>query len=262
MEKKNTKDENKLEEKALDSFSDEEIAKKKNRRKIINIVSLSIFLIGCVIATILLWPYLERLNSDQAYQQQFQELIDSWGIWGVLIIILAFMIQAILAILPSFVFEMIAGLMYGTWIGLLLCLIGSTLGSVLVIILVRVLGKDFANTFVDMSETHKYKILDFINDEKRTELIMFSILLMPGMPKDFIAFIVPFTKVKTWKYVVINIIARIPSTIVTAMFGNAIKTGNSPIAIVLVVITVIVSLIFFIFNKQIVNLITKTKQEE
>lgn len=235
--------------------------KNSNVRKKINIITITLFVIACIIATILIYPYITRLGNDDAYRMQFEEKIDELGILGILLIIAIFVVQAILAVLPSFVFETIAGLMYGTFAGVVFCLIGSTLGSVIVILLVRILGSDFANKFVDMSSSKKYKLLDVIDDVKRTELIIFSILLMPGMPKDFIAFFVPFTKVKIRKYIVINIVARIPSTIVTAMLGNAIRTGDSKLAIILLICTIIVSLLVFIFNKQIVNFLNRKKKK-
>lgn len=95
---------------------------------------------------------------------------------------------------------------------------------------------------------------------------MFSYLLIPFLPKDPIAFIVPFTKVKIRYFILINLFARLPMTIVSVIFGNSVITGNYIASIVIGSISFILALLCFIFNKKIIDILDKitskkTKEE-
>ena len=93
---------------------------------------------------------------------------------------------------------------------------------------------------------------------------MFSYLLIPLLPKDPIAFIVPFTKVKVRYFIIIHTVARLPMTIVSVIFGNSVVTGNYIASIVIGSLSLILAILCFIFNKKIVEKIEKwtTKKTE
>lgn len=231
----------------------------KIKRRIISTITIILFILLIIIVTIYLYPYISKLN-DLEYRENFIKKIRGFGPLGMLIIIGIFVLQAILAVIPSAPIELVAGLMYGSVLGLFLCLVGSTIGSLIVIFLVKIFGTDFVELFIGLDKIQK---LGIIESKERTEVVMASILLMPSLPKDFLAFLVPFTKVKVKNFLIINFLARIPSTIVTSMLGQSIITGNYKVTIILIAVSVIVGLPGLIFNKQIVNFLTrKTKTNQ
>lgn len=232
------------------------------KKLIIQGLIMGIFIILCIIATIYLYPIIKRMNTDELFRDEFKNKIASFGFFGILLLLLCFIIQNVLAVIPTAPFEIIAGLLYGTFGGIAISLIGSTLGSLVVILLVHLFGENFVKYFANIEDKKKFK---FVNDPKRTEVIMFSILFMPGIPKDFLSFFVPFTKVKTLNFLVINLIARTPSVIISALFGNSLVNGHLTLAIVLFAIAAVISILGIVFNKQIVNFINhfnKNKTEE
>lgn len=232
---------------------------KSKKKLIIQGIIILIFLILCIIATIYLYPIIKKMNTNEAFRNEFKEKISSFGIFGVLILLFCFILQNVLAIIPTSPFEIIAGLLYGTFGGICICLIGTTLGSLVVILLVHLFGENFVKYFTNIEDKKKFK---FVDDPKRCEVIMFSILFMPGIPKDFLSFFVPFTKVKTIHFLIINLIARTPSVIISALFGNSLVNGNLTLAIILFIIALAISLLGLIFNKQIVSFINHFSKKE
>lgn len=236
-----------ISEKDLDSTEEEELQFKK-RRKIIQITGLIVLLVAAVSLTIWLFPYVHKYMIDQTYQTHVQEMIKGFGFGGAAVLALLNAIQIILAVIPGEPIELMAGAMYGPWGGLAVCLIGSTLGTLIVYVLIYVVGSDFAKSIIDLDKYKKHPIL---NNPKRTEAIMASILLFPGLPKDFIAFIAPFTKVKLWRFLLINAIFRIPSIVSSTFVGNSFVGGNKYIGYVMLGLQAVAAIIIFLLNGKI-----------
>lgn len=238
----------------------EKMSKEDKRRIIITSSILGAFIILCVVLIIVFWDYIYGLfTRDEKVINDIENMLTKYGSWAWLILLFFMILQVVFAVLPNGPFEMIAGIMYGPFKGILIALAGATLGALIVILLVKAFGKGFAGLFVNLKDGQKYKLL---NDEKRCLVVMFGLLIIPGIPKDFLAFLVPFTKIKTWKFLIINLIARTPVTIFSVLFGDSIRSGNYALSISLGIVALIIGLICVIFNKKIVSLFSSKIKEE
>ncbi len=238
----------------------EKMSKEDKRRIIITSSILGVFIILCIVLIIVFWDYIYGLfTRDEKVINDIENMLTKYGSWAWLILLFLMILQVVFAVLPNGPFEMIAGIMYGPFKGILIALAGATLGALIVILLVKAFGKGFAGLFVNLKDGQKYKLL---NDEKRCLVVMFGLLIIPGIPKDFLAFLVPFTKIKTWKFLIINLIARTPVTIFSVLFGDSIRSGNYALSISLGIVALIIGLICVIFNKKIVSLFSSKIKEE
>ncbi len=231
---------------------------KKKKLRIIRItiqVILLVVLIGiCIYAMIQLYPIFERVQKDEECRNYIIEQLNSFGSFSWIILMLLQVVQTVLAIIPAGPVVIVTGMMYHPALAVIICLVGQTLGALVVIGLVKLFGYSFLALFIDPEQPKKFKLLQ---DGKRCGVLMFSYLLIPFLPKDPIAFIVPFTKVKVRWFILINIIARTPITIVSVLFGNTLITGNFTVGIIIGCLSAVVAGLCFIFNKKIVAFIDK-----
>lgn len=227
--------------------------KAKKALLIINI-SVIIFIISLlVILAIYFWDDLKLLGTTDG-QIEFTNRIKNTGILGVLIVILINILQVVVAFIPGEFIEITSGILFGPFFGMIVCLIGFALGTMVIFGLVKVLGKPF----IDLNVNEKSrKRLKFLEDETRALIILFFVFLIPGTPKDFITYAIPFTKIKMLPFIIITSIARIPSVITSTIIGSAIINGQSSIAISVTVITFIVAILGIIFNKKITTKVEK-----
>lgn len=226
---------------------------KKRKYKIIRIV-IQVILIGILIGLaiygcVMLYPIFSRMQKDREYLNEVLMHIRSYGNISWLILIGMQIVQTILAIIPAGPVVILTGMLYPPVIAVIICLVGQTLGALVVIGLVKLFGYSFLALFVDPEQSKKFKILD---DGTRCGVLMFSYLLIPFLPKDPIAFLVPFTKVRVRYFILIYTFARFPMTIVSVIFGNSLVTGNYVASIVIGSISFLLAIICFIFNKKIV----------
>ena len=130
------------------------------------------------------------------------------------------------------------GFVWGPWLGMLTCLIGTFIGSLVIFILVRKLGPSFLERTVGTSDLTKYK---FLSDKKRVELTLFIIFFIPGTPKDVITYIAPIAPIGALPYLLITTFARIPSVITSTLLGGSIADGDYTLAIIVFIVTALIS---------------------
>ena len=138
---------------------------------------------------------------------------------GSLLMIAVCALQVIVALVPGEVVEVSAGLLFGWWQGLIICIVGMTLGSIVVILLVRRFGRRFVEAFYP---AEKIDTLPIINDPSKRNFMTFLLFLIPGTPKDLLTYVVGLTRMSIPLYVVITSFARIPSIVVSTLSGDAV----------------------------------------
>jgi len=97
----------------------------------------------------------------------------------------------------------------------------------------------------------KINQLRFLNTEKKRNNLIFWIFFIPGTPKDLLTYFVGLTDIKLGTFLIISMVARIPSVVSSTFGGHFIGTGNYWEAILLYGIVGILSLAgMFLYNKK------------
>lgn len=208
-----------------------------------------------VIISVYFAPFLLHLK-DIEYRMYLSEKLNSLGLKGIIALISFFALQLAIPFLPGEPLEIISGAIYGPILGLLYAQIGIFIGSYIVISLIRGLN-------LKVKKINKYKWLrNILDDPKRLNITVFSITLIPGFPKDIIPFFVSQTIMKKKDYFLINFIARIPSILSSTLIGSSLFHGNIWLGIFIFIIEFIIGILGLIFNKKIVQILTKKHRKE
>jgi len=232
--------------------------KYKIYRIIIQGLALALFLALAVFLIIKFFPIFQNLSDNEEARNSFVEDIRGYGVFSFFIIIGLQIFQTILMIIPSGPIVMISGLLFKPFVAFLACIIGQTIGCIIVYLLVKLLGYKFIALFIDPKKITESRLL---GNETRTKVLMFGYYLIPALPKDIIAFVAPFTKVKLLSFGIITLLGRMPMTLVTVFMGASLFEGNYILAIILGGISLLLAILCFIFNNKIVNFLEMRKNE-
>ena len=202
---------------------------------VINITAI-VLILGIIIFLCFYFSDFFKLFSDKNGKEEIMKKIKNTGFVGFLILLLVDIFQILVAFIPGEIVEIVAGAMFGPWVGTLLCLLGLTIANYLIYYLVKLLGKPFASLNVKEKEFTRFK---FLNEPGRALIILFFF------------FLIPFTTISIHKFVLVSIIARIPSIIPSTFAGNAILGDNLWVAGVIMGVMVVISIIGIVFNKKI-----------
>lgn len=190
--------------------------------------------------------------SDPALREEFKTYVTSLGVGGVSLLLGLQVLQIIVAILPGEGIELLAGIVYGTWGGLLICMIGILIGSSVIFFTVGNLGKGYVEKIFS---SKKIKRLSFLQNTKKIQVIIFVLFLIPGTPKDILTYMAPLTKIKASKFLMISSMARIPSVLSSTYAGKTIINGEWWKTAVIFVIMSIMGILGMLIN----NLIMKRR---
>ncbi len=206
------------------------------RKRIIAIASL-VITVGVMLVIAYFAVY--RFFADRQTSEGFRNFIEGYGWWGRFVAFGIQFLQVFIAFIPGEFVEVGLGLAFGAVEGTVICFLGLAFASAAVFGLVKRWGIKIAELFVDVEKINSLK---FINSEKKLKRFVFLIFLIPGTPKDILTYVVPLTRMKLSEFMIITMIARIPSVVSSTIGGNLFSDGKLFEGVALLLITGAISL--------------------
>jgi uncharacterized membrane protein YdjX (TVP38/TMEM64 family) len=224
----------------------------KTHKKIIYIAALVIFLCFMTLVTVLIGRPMVAFAEDPA---AFRSWVDASGIWGRVLFVGMVVLQVVVAFIPGEPIELAAGYAFGFLEGSLLTLTGFLIGSWIVFALVRRCGIKLVEVFF-----HKNKLdeIKFLQNPRKTKLISFLLMLIPGTPKDMLSYFAGLTKLTTLEWLVIVGVGRLPSLITSTITGAAAGEKNYILSAISLGVTMIITLAGICYYRR----LCKQEQEE
>ena len=224
----------------------------------LKVIAAVIILAATLLLCIWLIPLIASLSEPEA-QEKFRELIESLGVFGVLAMLALQILQIVIAIIPGEPIEVLMGVMYGTFGGLLLTLAGIVIGQTLVFFAVKRFGIKFASRFVDVK---KFGELSFLKRPERRDGLIFLLFFIPGTPKDILTYFAPFTGINYLRFIVIATLARIPSVVSSTWAGATLSEGSIIKTVLIFAVTGALGLIGIYINSRITAKHNENKETE
>ena len=206
-------------------------------------ILLSIF---SIIIAFLVYMYFKSyyyiFRNPESIQNYLLRYKDKAGVAFVIIQIL----QVVIFAIPGEIVQIAGGYVFGTLLGTLLSIIGITVGSSIAFFISEKLGKFFVKKIISPEK------VEFYERKLKTpkfNVMIFILYLIPGIPKDALAYICGITSIKFRDFITYSTLGRIPAILMSAYFGDSINLGDKD---TLIIITVVVSFVFIlaIVNKN------------
>ena len=208
----------------------------EKQRKAVWLCGFVIFLLFCGAVGWFVGRPMIRMADDPA---KFRAWVDGFGVWGRLVFVGMVFLQVLVALIPGEPIELLAGYLFGAVEGTLLAMVGILLGSLVIFLLVRKLGVKMVQVFFKDKEIRR---LAFLKDPKKSMVLTFVIMTIPGTPKDLLSYFVGLTPVKLWQWLLIVLVARIPSLVTSTVSGAAAGQENYVLAGIVFAVTVLLSI--------------------
>lgn len=231
--------------------------KKINKAKMIKLIALILVIAILLIATIYMIPIMKEIKTPEG-QAQFKEKITNSGITGVLILFGLELAQVVLAILPGEPIEILAGVCFGPIWGTIFLMVSVFIVTCLIYFLVKKFGRDFIYEFFPKEKVDKLENSKLLKDEKKIELVMIILFLIPGTPKDLLVYIGALLPMKSSRFIAISTLLRFPSIISSTILGNNILAGQWKVGVIAYAVTFLITfIVIFIVNKTDKNKVTE-----
>jgi len=195
-----------------------------NRREYLIFLAASL-LVSLGVLTLLgyvyLWPLLKPYYALVSDKEKISGIFRAAGDWAPIVYILLEAVQVLTMFWPV-PLEIAGGFLFGLPLGLLYSMIGLTTGGVLAFLLGRWLERTYLRRIIDPTKLQGFQKLM----KREGALAAFIIFLVPGVPKDFVSYVLGFTTLSLKFFVVAVAIFRLPSTFLLTLQGAEAAKGN------------------------------------
>ena len=220
------------------------------KEQFLKIVSLIAVIVILILLTIEIAPIFKDINTEHG-RIELKNKIEGMGARGVFIIVGLMIAQIFLAILPGEPVELLAGMCYGWFGGLIIILLGAFTSTFIIFFAVKKFGRSFIYSFASKERIEKIENSKLFSDTKKLDIIFFVLFFIPGTPKDLLVYLGGLLPVNTTRFLFIATFARIPSIISSTIAGSNIMEGNWNIIIITYVLSFVLSgVVLFIANKK------------
>ena len=222
---------------------------RKTKIKILRII-IAIIAVTIIIGMLVyLIPVMKNLSTIEG-QEAFKNKVNDSGFVGLLMLFGLQVAQIFLFILPGEPIEILAGMCYGGWGGLLFITISVAIITTGIFSLVRKLGRKFVYDFCDEEKVKKIENSKIFKNPKKVEWILIILFMIPGTPKDLLVYIAGLLPIKPLRFILISTFARLPSVVSSTFAGNTLMRGDWKSTLAIYGITfLLVGIVIFIINK-------------
>lgn len=237
---------------------DEPLIKKRiSRQTKIKVVLVA--LVIAILAVYLVWDiaFHGPLMSLLSNRDKLVKSVQSFGPFAPLLYILLQVTQTVVAPIPGQIVGSVGGFLFGPW-GILWTAIGSLIGCWIVFLLARRFGRPLLEKIFKKSVIAKF---DFILEARSASLILFAIFLLPGFPDDVVCYLAGLTKLSIKRLMVLVILGRLPTIILTNYIGAGIGDNFTMVAIAALLGVIILGIGIW-QRERIMNLLKKKAGNE
>ena len=203
-----------------------------------------------------IWVQFIKLHDLYQDHQEFKKTISSYGAYAPLAYILLQVLQIVIAPIPGGAVEFLGGVLFGVKAGFIYSMIGLTLGSWVAFSLARIFEKVAVEKFVSEQTRKKFDYLV----EHQGAILSFILFLIPGFPKDALCYILGLTPMHLGIFLTISTIGRIPGTLMATLQGAKAFEHQYMLFLILMGLSALVILIFYIYHEEIHNWVKKLKE--
>jgi len=186
-----------------------------------------------------------------------KEVILSYGNFSILVFILMQVLQVVVFFIPGEIIQIAGGYIFGTFLGGLISLIGITLGSIMAYFISNKYGKPLVEKLM---KNRKIKFFRKILNAGSKKMVVFVFYLIPGIPKDALAYICGVSNISFMDFLIYSTLGRIPGVFISSFFGQKLYAGDSTSLITIGIIMAIVSIIGIFKGDAIIKTIVKKKK--
>lgn len=209
-----------------------------------------------VVAVIAVGALVVRYNREVLAFLGDEAAVQAWvirlGPLGPLGVIALNAIQVIIAFIPGYVMQLVAGFLYGWPMGAVYATVGMLIGGFIAVMLARVFGRPLVIRMVGEKRVDRWERV------ARLDSLALWFILMLAPFGDVPYYIAGLTSLAIWKIIAIAAFVRTPSVILAVLVGSGAVSWRSPWVIGAFAVMFVIALIALRYQSHIERWVDET----
>ncbi len=195
---------------------------------------------------------LSYLQNSRQHGEDIREAILAKGVFAPLIFISLQVLQVLIAPIPGEASGILGGYLFGALPAFAYSTLGLTIGSMLAFVIGRLLS-DLVRRRLEHASFYK-RFNHLVS--KGDFAIPFILFLLPGFPKDSLAYLLGMSHMPMPVFLFITAVGRIPGTLLLSFQGAEIYQGNYLKFAILLAISALIAIPYAFYHKRILAWLT------
>ena len=210
----------------------EKIQEWQSAARVILTEFLILFIMISIVAAILYFKYPEFTNHFRSVSD-FQSFMQAHQKSSFLIYIGLQIVQIVISVIPGQIVQIAGGYLFGFWIAAILSLIGVGLGSTIAFYIARIFGQNPVRFLAGEKALDQCsKVLD----SQTSYRIFFFLYLLPGFPKDILAYVAGLSRMKLRSFLPMATLVRFPAMAASMYIGSLLGAGSYQASAVMILL--------------------------
>ena len=212
------------------------------------ILKLIVLVSIIIIIPIIFYFCFHNTIMNKEWLSDLPDFLEQYKSIAIFILIFLQILQVIVSVIPGQPIQIAASYLYGIVPGYLISITGAVIGATIAFYLARLLGTDAMHLMFGEEKVNYY--CKKLNSSKAYYLV-FLIYLIPGVPKDVVAYVAGITEIKFLPFITLSTIGRSLGIIGSLLVGLCLRNNNY-VALGAVVLAAIVIFIICIWKRSII----------
>ncbi|HEQ71667.1 MAG TPA: TVP38/TMEM64 family protein [Spirochaetia bacterium] len=225
------------------------MAEKPSKNRMWGVITLSVVTLGCIVLLVLFKDELWDLANNP---ERITAWVEGFGLWGPIAFIGLQIIQVVIFIIPGEIPQIAGGMLFGVAGGIIYSTLGIAVGSTVNFYLARTFKLSFVETLFSRESVEKMQ--RFISSS-RTVVVYFFLFLIPGIPKDIIAYVAGLSRIRFRLFILVSSVGRLPGLLLSVLAGSALSEKNLLAAGILLAVGLAMVALGFVFRGKIIRFI-------
>lgn len=210
---------------------------KMDKQKYRYLLGILVFVIVMATLTFVLTPAIIHITKDP---QNFSDFLATYGSLSILTFIAFQILQVVIAAIPGEFVQIAGGYIFGIFWGTVYSVIGILIGAMIAFFVARLLGKKMVYKLLPEKSLDRFT---FLMNTRKSELIIFLLFLIPGLPKDILVYVAGLSPIRPLRFFSIYTIARMPGLIGSSIIGANLQDKNYFVAVLVFAVSCVLFLI-------------------
>lgn len=198
--------------------------------------------------TILSIRYGPKVGRWFAKRDQLKATIEQGGILAIAAFIGVQILQIVVAAIPGEFVQIAAGYFFGTVLGSFYLLVGLIIGTLMAFFAARLLGYPLLKIIVPYAKRER---LQTIITRGESELVIFVLFFLPGLPKDALTYVAGASPINPWRFLGISTLGRLPALVVSCYIGASLGRDNLLAVAIVSTLSVLLILLGMVYRERI-----------